>query len=46
MLNLKNKWMIGVLVSLISIFYIDALVTGPLESTQKNDNITIKEANI
>lgn len=46
MLNLKSKYMIGFLVSMISIVYIDALITGPLQNVKTNDNKTTIKANI
>lgn len=46
MLNLKSKWMIGFFVCMVALFYIDALVTGPLQKTKKVDNINVVDANI
>ena len=46
MINLKSKWMIGFLVSMVGLFYIDALVTRVPQNVKENDNITTIEANI
>ena len=46
MINMKSKRMIGFFVSMVALFYIDAIITGPLQHTKEIDNITTIEANI